>query len=75
MKNGSILQSNRKKSASFSYQEVISEGYLGKNQIKMRQWHFVKGKKAYTLTYTARLEHFDDLMSIVNEIFNSFKLK
>ena len=29
LKNGSIVQSNRKKSANFSYQEVISEGYLG----------------------------------------------
>jgi hypothetical protein len=75
LKNGSILQSNRKKTANFSYQEVISEGVLGKNPIKMRQWHFVKGKKAYTLTYTARQEHFEDLMPIVNEIFNSFKLK
>jgi hypothetical protein len=75
LKNGSILQSTRKKTANFNYQEVISEGLLGKNPIKMRQWHFVKGKKAYTLTYTARQEHFEDLMPIVNEIFNSFKLK
>jgi hypothetical protein len=75
MKAGTILQSTRKKTANFAYQEVISQGTLGKNALKMRQWHFVKGKKAYTLTYAARTEHYEDLMPIVNEIFNSFKLK
>jgi hypothetical protein len=75
LKNGTIVQSTRKKSANFAYQEVISEGYLGKNQVRMKQWHIVKGKKAYTLTYTARLEHFEDLIGTVNEIFNSFKLR
>ena len=75
MKGGSILQSSRKKSGNLAYQEVISQGTLGKNALKMRQWHFVKGKKAYTLTYAARTEHYEDLMPIVNEIFNSFKLK
>ena len=75
MKGGSILQSSRKKSENLTYQEVISQGTLGKNALKMRQWHFVKGKKAYTLTYAARTEHYEDLMPIVNEIFNSFKLK
>ncbi len=75
MKGGSILQSSRKKSDNLTYQEVISQGTLGKNALKMRQWHFVKGKKAYTLTYAARTEHYEDLMPIVNEIFNSFKLK
>jgi hypothetical protein len=75
LKNSSVLQSSRKKAPNFAYQEVISEGYLGKNQVKMKQWHIVKGKKAYTLNYTARLEHFDDLIGTVNEVFNSFKLK
>jgi hypothetical protein len=75
LKNANIIQSTRKKTDKFAYQEVISEGDLGKYRVKMRQWHVVKGKKAYTLTYTARVEGFDDLKQIVDEIFSSFSLK
>jgi PsbP-like protein len=75
LKNASIIQSTRKKTDKFAYQEVISEGDLGKYHVKMKQWHIVKGKKAYTLTYTARSESFDDLKNIVEEVFSSFSLK
>jgi hypothetical protein len=75
LKNASILQSSRKKTDKFAYQEVISEGDLGKYHVKMKQWHIVKGKKAYTLTYTARSESFEDLKNIVEEVFSSFSLK
>jgi hypothetical protein len=75
LKNANIIQSARKKTDKFSYQEVISEGDLGKYRVKMKQWHIVKGKKAYTLTYTARVEGFNDLKQIVDEIFGSFSLK
>jgi PsbP-like protein len=75
LKNAKIIQSSRKKTDKFAYQEIISEGDLGKNRVKMKQWHIVKGKKAYTLTYTARVDNFDDLGNIVDEIFSSFLLK
>jgi hypothetical protein len=75
LKNANIIQSARKKTDKIAYQEVISEGDLGKFRVKMKQWHIVKGKKAYTLTYTARVESFDDLKQIVDEIFSSFSLK
>jgi PsbP-like protein len=75
LKNATIIQSTRKKTDKFAYQEVISEGDLGKNRVKMKQWHIVKGKKAYTLTYTARVDGFDELGNIVAEIFSSFYLK
>jgi hypothetical protein len=75
LKNANIIQSTRKKTDKFAYQEVISEGDLGKNRVKMKQWHIVKGKRAYTLTYTARMDGFDDLGTIVDEIFSSFSLK
>ena len=75
LKNVEIQQTSKKKSGKLTYQEVISVGDLGKNRIKMRQWHFVKGKKAYTLTYAARVDGFNDLLPIVEQIFNSFNLK
>lgn len=75
LKNVKIEQSIKKKLGKISYQEVISVGDLGKNRVKMRQWHFIKGKKAYTLTYSAREESFNDLYPIVEQISNSFSLK
>ena len=75
LKNAVIKQSVRKKTAKFAYQEIISEGDMGKYKVKMRQWHFVKGKRAYTLTYTARAEKFEETLPIVDKIFDSFSLK
>ena len=75
LKNVKITQSVRKKSSNLAYQEVISEGILGTYSVKMKQWHFVKGKKAYSLTFVARLDKFDESNDVVNEVFKSFKLK
>jgi hypothetical protein len=75
LKNARIQRSERKKSGTLAYQEVISEGTLGTNAVKMQQWHFVKGKKAYSLTFVARADKFDESSSIVGDIFKSFKLK
>ncbi len=75
LKNAVIKQSVRKKTAKFAYQEIISEGDMGKYKVKIRQWHFVKGKRAYTLTYTARGDKFEETLPIVDTIFNSFSLK
>jgi hypothetical protein len=75
LKNAQIIQSNRKKSGNLAYQEVISEGTLGNNAVKMKQWHFVKGKKAYSLTFVARAEKFEESTAVVDEVFKSFKLK
>ena len=60
LKNVKIQRSERRKSENLAYQEVISEGMLGTHNVKMRQWHFVKGKKAYSLTFVARVDKFED---------------
>ena len=75
LKNVKITQSGRKKSDNLAYQEVVSEGILGTHSVKMKQWHFVKGKKAYSLTFVARINKFDESNDVVNEVFKSFKLK
>lgn len=75
LKNAQIARSERKKSGTLTYQEVISEGLLGAHTVKMKQWHFVKGKKAYSLTFVARAEKFEESSAIVEDIFKSFKLK
>jgi hypothetical protein len=75
LKNARIVRSERKKSGVFVYQEVISEGTLGVHAVKMQQWHFVKGKKAYSLTFVARADKFEESTGIVGDIFKSFKLK
>ncbi|MBL7818410.1 MAG: hypothetical protein JNL70_25590 [Saprospiraceae bacterium] len=75
LKNAQILQSTRKKQGSLAYQEVVSTGTLGTHEVKMQQWHFVKGKKAYTLVFVARADKFDESKDVVGELFKSFKLK
>ena len=72
LKNVKINQSARKKSDKFVFQEVNSEGILGKNEVKIKQWHIVKGRKAYTITYTARINNFDESVDVVQQIFESF---
>jgi hypothetical protein len=74
-KNTVIRTSARKKSAYFTYQEVVSEGDLGEHRVRLLQRYFVKGKRAYTLTYSAQFESFDELKRIVSEMFDSFRLK
>jgi hypothetical protein len=75
LKNALIHQSKQRKTANFTCQEVISEGMLGKHLVKMKQWHVVKGKRAYTLTYAARVESFDEVEGIIETMFNSFVIK
>ena len=72
LKNVKINQSARKKSDKFAFQEVNSEGILGKNEVKIKQWHIVKGRKAYTITYTARINSFDESVDVAQQIFESF---
>ena len=75
LKNAQIIQSSRKKQGTMAYQEVISQGVLGTHNVKMQQWHFVKGKKAYSLTFVARNEKFEESKAVVEDIFKSFRLK
>jgi hypothetical protein len=75
LKNAQIIRSVRKKSGTLAYQEVISEGLLGTHTVKMKQWHFVKGKRAYSLTFVARAEKFEESTGIIEDIFKSFRLK
>jgi hypothetical protein len=74
LKNAQIGQAKRK-SGAFAYQEIISEGLMGTHVVKMKQWHFVKGKKAYSLNFVARVEKFDESVGLVDELFASFRLK
>lgn len=75
LKNAQIIQSTRKKQGTMAYQEVISQGIMGVHNVKMQQWHFVKGKKAYSLTFVARNEKFEESKAIIEDIFKSFRLK
>ncbi|MCB0438606.1 MAG: hypothetical protein KDD20_07695 [Mangrovimonas sp.] len=68
--NGKWIESKR----NGNHQEVVWSGFVANNNLKFKQFFYVKDDKAYILTFTALETTFDDYINIGSEILNSFQL-
>lgn len=73
--NSQIIESKRIKSATDEFQEVIFTGEQGILHLKWRQRYWVKGEKAFVLTFTASQATYDQYKQVGGKILESFKLK
>jgi serine/threonine-protein kinase len=56
------------------YYLIVWRGFLANNNLKLKQFFFLKDEKAYIITYTALPETFNKFLKEANVILNSFKL-
>ena len=73
--NSKIIYSKRIKSGSGEFQEVVFTGDQGVLHLKWKQRYWVKGNKAYVLTFTSVETLFDGYVQVSDKVFNSFKVK
>jgi len=53
--------------------EFVYNMNMNGNNLRIKQYWFIKGKKAYLFTYTAELSKFNDYESVASKIVESFK--
>jgi hypothetical protein len=73
--NSQIIDSKRMKSESGEFQEVVFTGEQGIFHLKWRQRYWVKGEKAFVLTFTASQVTYDQYRQVGEKVLDSFKLK
>jgi len=73
--NSQIIESKRLRSASGEFQEVVFTGEQGIFHLKWMQRYWVKGAKAFVLTFTASEATYDQYKQVGEKMLESFKLK
>jgi hypothetical protein len=73
--NSQIIESKRVKSELGEFQEVIFTGDQGVFNLKWRQRYWLKGEKAFVLTFTASQATYDQYKQISQKLFDSFHVK
>lgn len=73
--NPQIISSKRIKTDGGEFQEVIFTGDQGVLHLKWRQRYWVKGEKAYILTFTASQSTYSEYNTVNEMVLGSFKLK
>lgn len=74
-RNSKIYESNTIKNGNNSYHDIVWSGHISNQNLKFKQYFFIKNEKAYVLTFTAHQTTYDAYITIGNQIINSFKLK
>lgn len=72
--NFSLIESKRVKEKG-EFHKIIFTGDQGNNKLKFVQYLWVKGIRAYVLTFTAEQTQFDNYQLTGEKILNSFKIK
>jgi len=70
-----LVESKRVKNEGKEFQTLIFEGTLNGLDLKFLQYDYVKNKRAYVLTYTAKSDDFDKYLPDVKKTMDSFTLK
>lgn len=70
VKNGKIIERKNKG----SHYILVWSGFVAGNNLKFKQYFFVKNEKAYILTFTALQTTFDDYVKKGTEILDTFKI-
>ncbi|HWZ23591.1 MAG TPA: PsbP-related protein [Cytophagaceae bacterium] len=73
--NGNLIESKRISKNRIDSQQLTYEALFKTNQLKFRQYYFLKDEKAYILTFTATTETYDKYIEIAEKIMNTFKVK
>ena len=73
--NGILIESKRTILNNSDVNILTYEANLNVKNLKFHQYIFVKNKKVYILTYTAKIDKFDVFFPEIIKIFNSFSLK
>jgi len=73
--NEEVIYSKRVKTNSGECQEFIFKGDEANFHLKWRQRYWVKGNKAYVLTFSSSQTAFEDYSLISDKIFNLFAIK
>jgi serine/threonine-protein kinase len=73
--NAEVVYSKRITASGKECQEFVFKGDQGIFHLKWRQRYWVKGNRAYVLTFTASQAVFDDYTLVADKIFNLFAFK
>ena len=73
--NGSLIESERIKKDNSEFQKIIYTFNQGALELIVKQYLMIKNEKAYILTFTARIDQFDNYKDVATEIMNTFELK
>jgi serine/threonine-protein kinase len=73
--NAEVIYSKKIRTGADDCKEFVFKGEQGAVHLKWRQRYWVKGNKAYVLTFTASQAGFDDYTLVADKIFNLFAIK
>lgn len=72
--NGNLIESRRIKSSGIEFHKLVYESNYNGIKLKFLQYDFVKNKKAYILTYSAKTEEYAKYLDEMGKIMKSFKI-
>jgi hypothetical protein len=71
--NGKLISSKRIKEG--QYHEIVATGTQGVMDLKFKQYYWVRGNRAYVLTFTALQTTYDAYEALAGKVMNTFKVK
>lgn len=74
VRNSKLIESKRMKAADDEYHQIV---YLGDHEefhLKWKQFYWVKGDKAFVLTFTGTQDTYEAFIKVADNILKSFKI-
>ncbi|AFY31662.1 hypothetical protein [Calothrix sp. PCC 7507] len=75
LKKAKIINTNEKNVANKIGEELVYIGKNGENNLKNLQVFTLKGGKAYVITYTAKIDNYNDFREIAETMIKSFEIE
>ncbi len=72
--NGNLIESKRAKSNGIEFHKIIYESNYNGIELKFLQYDFIKNKKAFVLTYSAKTKDYPLYIDVMEKVMNSFKI-
>ena len=70
-----ILNSVRQHNENGEHHKLVYNGTQGVFELRLEQYFWIIGDKAYILTYTSEQDKYDKFKTLSDKILNSFKMK
>jgi hypothetical protein len=73
--NGKVVESKRINQKGLEFHKLIYSGTQGAFSLKTEQYYFIKGEKAFVVTFVAEENQFAKYIVIADKMLGSFKIK
>ena len=73
--NGKVLESKRINQKGLEFHKLIYSGTQGAFSLKTEQYYFIKGEKAFVVTFVSEENQFAKYIVIAEKMLGSFKIK